>query len=260
VAPERTSRLVYNSSDLVRGLGGTLAELQRFIWEWPSLLEILRDMNPTLGAMLARSTRPIEAERRPDGRLLLILGCWVAADREELNSSRVHETVERSMRQLLGEPIEVLVTEWPAGDGSPDNPPDPLVGLSDTLREIGATCGGALSRSFFAEAARRGIVFECQYPVLNYRLDFALPRWRIGVEIGGWGWRAWTRPGVVERREREQRLGAEGWTVLWFTGEEILHHLDRAVDEVARLVNQKRALRPAGGSPRVNGRSNWSEP
>ncbi len=236
-----------------------MAELQRFVWEWPSLLEILRDMNPSLGAELARSTRPIEAERRPDGHLLLVLGCWVAADRHDLNSPRVHETVERSLRQVLGEPLEILVTEWPAGDGTPDNPPDPLAGLPDALREVGASCGGALVRSFFAEAARRGIIFECQYPVLNYRLDFALPRLRVGVEIGGWGWRAWTRPGAIERREREQRLGAEGWTVLWFTGEEILYHRDQAVDEVERLVGQRRAAGGAGGSPRLNGRRSWGE-
>lgn len=218
------------------------------------MLEILRDLNPSLGAELARSTRPIEAERRPDGRLLLVLGCWVPTDRTDLNRTDVRQMLERSLKQVLGESIELLVTEWPAGDGTPDNPPDPLDGLPEALRAVGATCGGALMRSFFAQAARRGIVFECQYPVLNYRLDFALPRLRIGVEIGGWGWRAWTRPTAIERREREQGLGAEGWTVLWFTGEEILRHLDRSLDEVARLVGENRSTRSASGFPGLNGR------
>ncbi len=234
-------------------MGAMLAELQRFIWEWPSLLEIMQSMNPALGNELARSTRPIEAERRPDGRLLLVLGCWVPADRADLNRSDVHQMIERSLKQILGESIELLVTEWPAGDGAPDNPPDPLEGLPESLRAVGATCGGALLRAFFAEAARRGIVFECQFPVLNYRLDFALPRLRIGVEIGGWGWRAWTRPAAIERREREQGLGAEGWAVIWFTGEEILRHRDRSVDEVARLISQRRSEQLAGGRPRLNG-------
>ncbi|HEY8885038.1 MAG TPA: DUF559 domain-containing protein, partial [Chloroflexota bacterium] len=79
--------------------------------------------------------------------------------------------------------------------------------------------------------------FTSGYPVLNYRLDFALPQQQVGVEIEGWDWRAWTRPGAVDRREREQTLGYEGWTIRWFTGEEILNHLERSVDEVARLVN-----------------------
>lgn len=230
--------------------GASLAELQRFIWEWPSLLDLLRADNPALGDEIARSTRPIEAERRPDGRLLLVLGCWVPADRADLNRSVVHEGIERSLKRYLGEQIELLVTDWPAGDGTPDNPPDPLQGLPEPLRATGAICGGALWRTFFAATARRGIVFECQYPILNYRLDFALPRLRIGVEIGGWGWRSWTNPQAIARREREQELGYEGWKVLWFTGEEILHHVDRAVDEVSRLVRQRLS------DGRVNG-SSW---
>lgn len=196
-------------------------------------------MNPALGNEVARSTRPIEAERRPDGRLLLVLGCWVADDRVDLNQPDVHQMLERGLRQLLGEPIVLLVTDWPAGDGPPDQPPDPLAGLPEQLRAAGAACGGVLWRSFFAAAARRGIIFDCQYPVLNYRLDFALPRRRVGVEIGGWGWRAWTRPNAVGRREREGELGAEGWTILWFTGQEILHELDHSVDEVARVVARR---------------------
>ncbi len=234
-----------------------MAELQRFIWEWPSLVERLTALNPALGETVARSTRPIEAERRPDGRLLLVLGCWVPEDRADLSSGDAHAILERAFKQLMGEAIQLLVTDWPAGDGPPDQPPDPLAGLPDALREVGTSCGGALSRSFFAAAARRGIYFECQYPVLNYRLDFALPRQRIGVELGGWGWRAWTRPNAIERREREQALGYEGWTILWFTGEDVLHHLDRSIEEVARLLAQRRPSDGTSSRAPRHGRKGW---
>jgi very-short-patch-repair endonuclease len=215
-------------------------ELQRFIWEWPSLVEQLLILNPYLGDRLARAARPIGADRRPDGRLLLVLGSWVPADRADLAAPETTQLLERAFHRLLEERIEVLVTDWPAGDGPPDQPPDPLAGLSESLHAIGTTCGGAIKRSFFAAATRRGLVFDCGYPVLNYRLDFALPRQHLGVEIEGWDWRARTRPGAADRREREQSLGAEGWTIVWFTGDEILHHLDRSVDEVARILAQPR--------------------
>ncbi len=216
-----------------------MPELQRFVWEWPSLIEQIRALNPALGDRLARSCRPIGAERRPDGRLLLVLGCWVPEDRAWFADPRAIELLARGFKQLLEERIETLVTTWPAGDGEPERPPDPLAGLPEPLRAIGASCGGALKRWFFAAAAHRGIVFDCGYPVLTYRLDFALPSQRIGVEIEGWDWRIWTRPSAIERREREQSLGYEGWTILWFTGEEILRDVERAVDEVARALSRR---------------------
>lgn len=221
-----------------------MVELQRFIWAWPSLVERFCALNPAVGARLVRSTRPLAAERRPDGKLLLILGCWVAADRLFLHAPDVTQLLDRGFKQLLGETMDVLVTSWPAGDGEPNGPPDPLAGLPDSLRDAGIECGGTLHRSFFAAAARRGLVFECQYPVLSYRLDFALPSLRIGIEIGGWEWRSWTHPAALDRREREQSLGAEGWTVRWFTGQEILDHLERSLDEVACLVRQRQLRLP----------------
>ncbi|HVC32048.1 MAG TPA: DUF559 domain-containing protein [Chloroflexota bacterium] len=240
-------------------MGAVLAELQRFIWEWPTLLDRLRSLNPALGDEVGRSTRPIEAERRPDGRLLLVLGCWVTEDRSDLNKRDVHTMLEHDFKRLLGESIQLLVTNWPAGDGPADSPPDPLSGLAEPLHDLGASCGGSLHRTFFAAAARRGIIFECQYPVLNYRIDFALPPQRLGVEIGGWSWRAWTRPNAVERREREQSLGAEGWAILWFTGDEIVHHLERSVDEVARVIAQRRPSRISSGAPRRTGKHDWTQ-
>lgn len=218
-----------------------MPELQRFIWEWSSLLDRLGRLDPALAAQITRSARPIAAERRPDGRLVLVLGSWVPADRTALSSPGTIQRIETDLKQLLDERINAVVADWPAGDGPPDQPPDPLEGLPDDVRATGLGCGGALNRSFFAAVARRGIVFECGYPVLNYRLDFAVPHRRLGVEIEGWDWRAWARPGAADRREREQSLGFEGWRVLWFTGAEILHHLDRAVDEVVQSLARGRA-------------------
>jgi very-short-patch-repair endonuclease len=203
-------------------------------------LEQFRALNPAVGDRLVRACRPIGAERRPDGRLLLVLGCWVPADRAWLGEPDTIQILERGLKQILEERIEVLVTGWPAGDGEPDAPPDPLAGLSEELRAVGLRCGGSINRAFFAATARRGLIFECHFPILNYRLDFALPSHRVGVEIEGWNWRSWARPGAAERREREQSLGYEGWSILWFSGDEILRHLDRSVDEVARLVASRR--------------------
>lgn len=209
-----------------------MPELQRFVWEWSSLLDRLRTLDPGLEERLSRATRPIAAERKPDGRLVLVLGCWVEADRVALARPREVERVQADLKRLMEERIEVVVAEWPGGDGEPGQPPDPLAGLPDLVRAEGLRAAGAIQRAFFAAAAQRGVIFDCQYPVLNYRLDLALPRPRLGVEIEGWDWRAWARPGAAERREREQSLGYEGWTILWFTGSEIVYDRERCLDEV----------------------------
>jgi len=118
--------------------------------------------------------------------------------------------------------------------------------VPDEARATGLACGGVIKRTFFAEAWRRGMQFECGVPVLQYRLDFALPDERVGVEIEGWDWRAWSRPGAADRREREQTLGFEGWTIFWFCGEDMLKRRDRSVDEVAQVVARRRHGRSEG--------------
>jgi very-short-patch-repair endonuclease len=61
---------------------------------------------------------------------------------------------------------------------------------------------------------------------LNYRIDFALPRERVGVEIIGW---EGPRPGRTDRWEREQHLGAEAWRILYFSGAEVHRDAVRCV-------------------------------
>ena len=223
-----------------------MSELQRFVWEWPTVVEHFQTLNPSIGNRLARACRPIGAERRPDGRLLLVLGCWVAADRAFLADLDTTHMIERGLKQLLDERLDVLIAEWPAGDGEAETPPDPLAGLPEGVHALGLACGGAVKRAFFGAAFQRGMLFECGFPVLQYRLDFALPGERVGVEIEGWDWRARTHPGAANRREREQTLGFEGWTIFWFSGEDMLKRLDRSVDDVAEAVARRRRGRSAG--------------
>jgi very-short-patch-repair endonuclease len=225
-----------------------MSEVQRFVWEWPNVLEQFQAFDSPIGTRLARSCRPIGADRRSDGRLLLVLGCWVAADRAFLEDQNTTQAIERGLKQAIDERVEVLIAPWPAGDGEPDAPPDPLADLPEEARVTGVASGGAIKRAFFAAAYRRGMEFEVGVPVLQYRLDFALPIERVGVEIEGWDWRGRIQSEADEPREREQSLGYEGWTIFWFSGEDVLDRLDRSVDEVAQLVERRRSRRAQGPS------------
>ncbi|MBI2941816.1 MAG: DUF559 domain-containing protein [Chloroflexi bacterium] len=210
-----------------------MPELQRFVWEWNSIIDRLAESAPRLSELLARSCRPIAAERRPEGRLVVAIGCWVAADRRLLDAATV-AGLETRLKRMLDEKVQVVVTGWPGGDGEPDVSPDPLAGLPADVRAASSR-GPTLHRWFFANAVRRGMELRYQYPVLHYRLDFADVAKHVGIEIGGWCWRRWSRANAAVRREREQSLLGEGWRIHWFTGEEVLTDVGRCLDVVASV-------------------------
>src|SRR5206468_1406616 len=132
----------------------------------------------------------------------------------------------------LDDQVRTAVVPWPGGMAPPQpgpepaevRPPDVLAGLPLEAHEAAQPCESALQRLFFARAWARGLRLNCQYPALNYRLDFALPRARVGAEVIGWDG---PRPGRTSRWEREQQLGAESWRIFYFAGAEVHRDVER---------------------------------
>jgi very-short-patch-repair endonuclease len=118
-----------------------------------------------------------------------------------------------------------------ANGAAPDDLPAPplLNGLPEAGREAAERCESALQRWFYAHAYARGLRLETQYVVDHYRLDFALPRYRVAAEVAGWE----ARQGP---REREHQLGAERWRVAWFAGQEAHADVDRCVAVLLRML------------------------
>ena len=171
---------------------------------------------------------------------MLVLGCWLEEDLRFLSDETNNARLANALGALLEERVDLEIVAWPAGmaaaqhDGSAAvRAPDILAGLPEQAREEAIKCESPVQRFFFAEAWRRGVHFHCQHPVLHYRLDFALPRQRIGVEIVGW---RWLQRGVPGRYERGQSLGGEGWQVLWFSGQEVLADVDDCLSRLARFL------------------------
>jgi very-short-patch-repair endonuclease len=238
-------------------------ELRRIIWAWDTIVLRLHADEPALGRPLRRSCRPIAAERYADGLLRVVLGCWWPADLDFLSDPDLGERLDAALGAMLEDRIGTTVVSWPSGmargvaaSGVDDLPaPDLLVGVPEAVRLEAASCESALQRWFFGRAYARGLRLQCQYVVEHYRLDFALPRFRIAAEVAGWE----ARHGP---REREQQLGAQRWRVLWFAGQEVHADADRCVAALLRLVprdafagapSARRALPPRGLRPRRNG-------
>ena len=74
-----------------------------------------------------------------------------------------------------------------------------------------------------------------QYSVGQYRLDFALPRQMIGIELDGQRTHSSTKA-IADDRRRQRWLEAHDWYIIRFGGLEIFQDVDACVREAADLV------------------------
>lgn len=222
-------------------------DLRRVVWSWPTVEQRLLESQPEIGQAVRRSCRPIAAERRPDGRLTLILGCWWAGDERLLGQPVVAGQFGSALSAYLDDEVRHEIVPWPGGEASGPGldtadeiaPPDILAGLPLAARQEAAACESAIHRLFFAEAWRAGLRLRCQHQAMSFRLDFALPSERVGVEV--FGWEGPGRRGA--RWERFELLGDDRWQVLTFGG--------RAVyEDVAGCVALLREARSGRGEAR----------
>jgi very-short-patch-repair endonuclease len=78
-----------------------------------------------------------------------------------------------------------------------------------------------------------------QYKVGQYRLDFALPRQMIGIELDGHRTHSSTQA-IAADRKRQRWFEANGWYIIRFGGLEIYQDVDACVREAAELVKRHR--------------------
>ncbi|MCL5960702.1 MAG: DUF559 domain-containing protein [Chloroflexi bacterium] len=218
-------------------------ELQHVIWSWESVTQRLLNTQPDLGLPLFRSCRPIAAQRYRDGRLLVVLGCWWAADQEHLGREPNRTRLSGAVGSMLSEQVITTIVRWPGGlvqeavglaEGEQIPAPDVLKGVPLEDRDEASKCESAIQRLFFARSYAKGLRLRCQHPILTYRIDFALPERRVGADIMGWDGR--TGPsGKTERRERQEHLEMQGWKILLFSGSQVLSNADKCVADLANL-------------------------
>lgn len=95
------------------------------------------------------------------------------------------------------------------------------------------------------QPALKGLVSQHQVPGTRYRLDFALPDLRIGIELDGFASHSSTAD-IARDRRRQRNLEAAGWRVIRFGGAEIRADAAACVQETARLVRLIQHEREAG--------------
>lgn len=78
-----------------------------------------------------------------------------------------------------------------------------------------------------------------QHSVLDgkYRLDFALPAKKIGIELDGYAWHS-DRETFTKDRARQRELELDGWRLIRFSGSEINADPDDCVRQAAALAGR----------------------
>lgn len=88
--------------------------------------------------------------------------------------------------------------------------------------------------------ALRGLVQ--QYQVGRYRIDFALPKLKIGIELDGYQSHSSTIS-IAHDRARQRDLEAQGWYIIRFGGLEVHQNADYCVRQAARLAALRKMSR-----------------
>jgi very-short-patch-repair endonuclease len=102
---------------------------------------------------------------------------------------------------------------------------------------------GKLAEAFDA----LGLEYETQYPIQShynesnnrqywYYADFAFPEAGIVVEADGEPWHSWDDDRIEHDKLRDERLEAQGWDVLHYSGSEICKDAEGIAQQVKRLV------------------------
>ena len=78
-----------------------------------------------------------------------------------------------------------------------------------------------------------------QYPMGRYRLDFAVPKIKLCIELDGHDLHK-SKDARAHDAFRDRTLTKQGWTTIRFTGSEVYRNPRKTCDEIAEYINRKR--------------------
>ena len=123
--------------------------------------------------------------------------------------------------------------------------PETLIEIADVFEQCAKNCRSAASRQL--ESPIEHQFWECahsvipdliyQYPVGHYRLDFAIPQKKIGIELDGHEYHK-TKEQRTHDAKRDRDLRELGWSLLRFTGTEIYQNVKQCVEQIQMILQQ----------------------
>lgn len=121
-------------------------------------------------------------------------------------------------------------------------------GNVDNMSSALAMVESPIERKFLEGIYSHIPTIQPQYPVsnwlpaikqaVNYRLDFALPEYKIAIELDGHDYHK-TKEQRTRDAKRQRHLEMLGWFVIRFTGSEIYKDIQSCVEDTLSLIESK---------------------
>ena len=170
----------------------------------------------------------------PDGDQLLVdLATNVLRWRDRARSKKEWRDCEDILRRLVrAEKLPSEVHEHVSkrsGDLRPSNLPDTVPGTFDSPPEEAFW----LTVREMQLSALQDLV--PQYKVQGYRLDFAIPKVKLGIEVDGLAYHS-GQDAFQKDRERQRQLEMQGWRILRFTAREVQYTPEQCVRQADEWV------------------------
>jgi len=151
-----------------------------------------------------------EEEKKPVLERLKAFPEWQELDEERRRNRQLSRILDRDGRFLQDAALHSKVFDSPVEEifweAYRKNPPPALAGL------------------------------VAQHVVGKYRLDFALPDKKIGIELDGFSFHS-SRDDLVRDRQRQRNLEQQGWRIVRFAAKEVFENPVGCVNQTADWVN-----------------------
>lgn len=73
-------------------------------------------------------------------------------------------------------------------------------------------------------------------PNRRYRIDIAIPRSKLAIEVDGWEWHGKHKGDFQRDRERQNLLTLHGWRILRFTAGDVRRDVEACVNLVLQAA------------------------
>ncbi len=71
----------------------------------------------------------------------------------------------------------------------------------------------------------------------GYRIDFAIPELKIGIECDG---EAWHKEGNLHDKRRDGFFKSRGWKIIRFWGEDIKNNIDGCIKIIKEVIENEK--------------------